>query len=130
MLNIPEYTKVFPPNILTDKYLDYTEPYSYPLPPTPTPSHPLPPNPIYSHPLLSTPTHFQPHSHPLLLMFSPLLFMPTPTRVQPLPPISSPHPNTLTQSNPSPTISYLFPVFYVPTSILTSIYFSSVFSFV
>ena len=49
MLNIPEYTKVFPPNILTDKYLDYTEPYSYPLPPTPTPSHPHPPTSIQSH---------------------------------------------------------------------------------
>ena len=82
-------------------------------------SHLIPSSTIHSHPLVSTPTHFHPlysfltlfHSFAALfhahVWLTPTHFKPTSAHVQPLSPIYSLYANTLTQSNPSPTIPTL-----------------------
>ena len=116
--------------------------HSHQFPPIPTHCHLLPPTPIlHSHSLPPTSTQSQPtHAHFQLLprtfthvQATSTNFKPNPAHVQFLSPISSPYPNTL-QTNPVQPITYhsnpcLVPVFYVPTSILTSIYFFFCFQF-
>ena len=82
-------------------------------------SHLIPSSTIHSHQLVSTPTHFHPlysfltlfHSFAALfhahVWLTPSHFKPTSANVQPLSPIYSLYANTLTQSNPSPTIPTL-----------------------
>ena len=116
-------------NGLNYTVLSFTCTQSHSPPPTPTHFHLLSSTPPYARQLLSTTTQIDPIAlisspllsiitlfSPLQLIFSPLLltptlvlptpiqFKPTPAHVQPLSLISSPHPNTLTQSNLSSTI--------------------------
>ena len=79
------------------------------LSPNPILHHPLPPTCIYSRPLPPTLLIF--NSFPLIFgsfprtyWLTPTHFKPTSAHVQPLSPIYSLYANTLTQSNPSPTI--------------------------
>ena len=113
------------PNLTNFHLLLSTCTHSYLFSRTPLHSHPLPltlahchPFFTYSHSFSVTPTHST-HAQP-----TSIYVIPIPAQVQPLSSISSPYPNTLTQSNSSLTNPIFSPcVLHVYTNFNVNLFF-------